>query len=84
MRRKNLFHNGLTVELQDCLNMFPNMSYNELASATINKEGSLKACADAEEKKRKRIMPRSSESGGFGSAPLKYHMVYTPPTRQLR
>jgi hypothetical protein len=29
--------------------MFPNMSFNELASAAINKEGSMKACAEVEE-----------------------------------
>jgi hypothetical protein len=63
--------------------MFSNLSYNELASATIDKEESMKACAEAEEKKRKRIMPGSSRNGGSSGAPLKYHMVYTPPTRQL-
>jgi hypothetical protein len=64
--------------------MFPNLSYNELASATIDKEGSMKACAEAEEKKRKRIMSESSGSGGASGAPPMYRMVYTPPTGQLR
>jgi hypothetical protein len=63
--------------------MFPNMSFNELASAAVNKEGSMKACDEVEEKKRKRIMRGSSESGGSSGAPTKYRMVYTPPTGQL-
>jgi hypothetical protein len=64
--------------------MFPNLSYNELASAAIDKEGSMKACAEAEEKKRKRTMLGCSGSGGSSGASLKYRMVYTPPTGQLR
>jgi hypothetical protein len=71
------------VQLKDRLNMFPNLSYNELASATLNKEGSMTACAEAKEKKRKKVMSGSSGSGGSSGAPLKYHMVYTPPTGQL-
>jgi hypothetical protein len=39
----------------------------------------MKAIAEAEEKKMKRIMPRSFGSGGSGGAPPKYCMVYTPP-----
>jgi hypothetical protein len=42
----------------------------------------LKAYAEAEEKKREWIMPRSSRSGGSSGAPLKYRMVYTPTTGQ--
>jgi hypothetical protein len=38
----------------------------------------------AEEKERKRMMPRSSASGGSNGAPPKYRMVYTPPGGQLR
>jgi hypothetical protein len=36
----------------------------------------MKAYPEAEEKKRKRIMPGSSRSGGPSCAPPKYHMVY--------
>jgi hypothetical protein len=36
----------------------------------------MKAYPEAEEKKRKRIMPGSSRSGGSSCAPPKYHMVY--------
>jgi hypothetical protein len=64
--------------------MFPHLTYNELASTVIDSEGSMKACAETEEKKRKRIMPGSSRSGGYSGAPPKYRMVYTPPSRQLR
>jgi hypothetical protein len=69
-KKANLFRNGLMVQLQDHLNMFSNLSYNELTSAAIDKEGSMKACAEAGEKKRKRIMPGSSRSGGSSGAPL--------------
>jgi hypothetical protein len=39
----------------------------------------MKACAEAEEKKRKRIMSGSTGSGGSSDAPPKYHIVYTLP-----
>jgi hypothetical protein len=83
-KKAEVFRKGLMVQLQDNLNMFPNLSYNKLASAVINREGSMKACAKAEEKKRKRIMSGSSRSGGSSCATLKYRMVHTPPTGQLR
>jgi hypothetical protein len=38
----------------------------------------MKTVAEIEEKKR--IMPRSSGSGGSGGGPSRYHMVYTPPS----
>jgi hypothetical protein len=44
----------------------------------------MKAVADADEKKRKRMMPGSSRSGSSSGGPLKYRMVYTPPGGQLR
>jgi hypothetical protein len=58
--------------------------YNELTSAAIDQERMMKAIAEADEKKRKRMMPRSTISGTFISAPPKYRMVYTPPRGQLR
>jgi hypothetical protein len=77
------FCKGLTIQLQDRLILSQNLSYNELASAAINQEGTIKACEAAEEKKRKRAV--SGPSGGSSSgAPLKYRMVYTPPTGQPR
>jgi hypothetical protein len=54
------------------------LSYNELASAAIDQERMMKAVAEADEKKRKRIMPGSVGSGSFSGAPPKYHMVYAP------
>jgi hypothetical protein len=53
------------------------LSYNELASATIDKERMMKAVAKADEKKRKRMMPGSAGSGSYSGVPPKYHMVYT-------
>jgi hypothetical protein len=58
----------------------PNLSYNELASAAIDQEGTMKACEEAEDKKRKRTM--SGPSGGSSNgAPIKCRMIYTPPVR---
>jgi hypothetical protein len=60
------------------------LSYNKLASAAIDQDRTMKVIAEADEKKRKRMMPGSAGSGSSSSAPLKYHMVYTPPEGQLR
>jgi hypothetical protein len=38
-KKVELFRKGLTIQLQDCLILSPNLSYNELASATIDQEG---------------------------------------------
>jgi hypothetical protein len=69
--------------LQDRLILSQNLSYNELASAAIHQEGTMKACEAAEEKKRKRAV-----SGPFGadssSAPPMYRMIYNPPVGQPR
>jgi hypothetical protein len=64
-KKAKLFCNGLTIQLQDRLVQSPNLSYNDLASAAIDQERTMKACAEAKEKKRKRTMPRSSENGGL-------------------
>jgi hypothetical protein len=61
----------------------PSLSYNELASVAINQERMMKVIAEADEKKRKRMMPRSAGSGSSSGAPPKYRMVYTPPGGQL-
>jgi hypothetical protein len=81
-KKVELFPKGLTIQLQDRLILFPTLSYNALESASINQEGTLKAYVEAEEKKRNRIMPRSSASDGSGDAPPRYRMIYTSPTRQ--
>jgi hypothetical protein len=44
----------------------------------------MKAVAEADEKKRKKMMPGSAGSGSSSSAPTKYRMVYTPLGGQLR
>jgi hypothetical protein len=59
------------------------LSYNELASVAIDQERMMKAVAEANEKKRKRMMPGSTGSGSYSGAPPKYRMVYTPPGGQL-
>jgi hypothetical protein len=64
--------------------MFTILSYNELVSAAIDQERLMKAIAEADEKKRKRMMPRSSASDGSSGAPPMYRMVYTLPWSQLR
>jgi hypothetical protein len=65
-KKAELFRKGLTIQLQDRLILSQNLPYNELASATIDQEGNMKACEVAEEKKRKRAMSgpyRGSSSG---------------------
>jgi hypothetical protein len=82
-KKAKLFHKGLTIPLHDRLILSQDLPYNELASAAIDQDGTLKACEVVQEKKRKRAMPgpfRGSSSG----APLKYRMIYTPPTGQPR
>jgi hypothetical protein len=61
-KKVELFRKGLTIQLQDRLILFQNMSYNELASVAIDQEGTMKACEAAEEKKRKKAV--SGPSGG--------------------
>jgi hypothetical protein len=82
-KKVELFRMGLTIQLQDHLILSQNLSYNELASVTIDQEGTMKACEAAEEKKRKRAMSGPSRGSSSG-APLKYRMIYTPPVGQPR
>jgi hypothetical protein len=78
-KKAKLFQNGLSIQLQDYLVMFPNLSYNALASVAIDQEGTIQAYAKAEEKKRKRKRVMSGPSGGGSrGAPPKYHVVYMP------
>jgi hypothetical protein len=60
------------------------LSYNELASVATDQARMMKAVAEADEKKIKRMMPRSASSGSSSGVPPKYRMVYTPPEGQLR
>jgi hypothetical protein len=80
-KKAKLFRKGLTIQLQDHLILSQNLSYNKLASAAIDQEGTMKACEAAEEKKRKRAVSGPFE-GGSSSASPKYRMIYTPPAGQ--
>jgi hypothetical protein len=83
VKKDEFFRKGLTIQLQDRLILSQNLLYNELGSAAIDQEGTMKACEAAEEKKRKRAV--SGPSGGSScGAPPKYRMVYTPPAGQPR
>jgi hypothetical protein len=82
-KKAELFRKGLTIQLQDRLILSQNLSYNELASAAIDQEGTMKACKAVEEKKRKRAVSGPSGGSSNGASP-KYRMVYTPPTGQPR
>jgi hypothetical protein len=82
-KKAELFRKGLTIQLYDRLILSQNLSYNELASAGIDQEDTMKACEAAEEKKRNRAV--SGPSGGSSSgAPPKYRIIYTPPAGQTR
>jgi hypothetical protein len=76
-KKAELFHKGITIQLQDRLILSQNLSYNELASGAIDQEGTMKTCEAVEEKKRKRAMSGPSEDSSSG-APPKYCMIYTP------
>jgi hypothetical protein len=78
-KKANLYCAGLTIHLQEHLVHLSSLSYNELASAAIDQERMMKAAAEADEKKRKKLMPGSTGSGCSSGAPPKYRMVYTPP-----
>jgi hypothetical protein len=52
-------------------------------SAAIDQERIMKAVTEADEKKRKKMIPGSTGSGSSSGAPPKYRMVYTPTGGQL-
>jgi hypothetical protein len=83
-KKANLYRVGLTIHLQERLVQLVRLSYNELASAAIDQERIMKDVAQANEKKRKRMMPGSAGSGSSSGPPPKYRMVYTPPRGHLR
>jgi hypothetical protein len=78
-KKASLYHEGLTIHLEDRLVQFSNLYYNDLVSAAIDQERRMKAIAEADEKKGKCMTPGSSGGGGSSGAPPKYHMVYIPP-----
>jgi hypothetical protein len=75
-KKAKLYHKGLTIQLQDRLILSLNLSYNNLASAATDQEGTMRAYEAAEDKKRKRTMPGPT-GGSCSGAPLKYLMVYS-------
>jgi hypothetical protein len=81
-KKANLYRAGLTIHLQEHQVHLSSLSYNELASAAIDQERMMKAVAEADEKKRKGMLPGSVGSGNSSGAPPKYLMVYTPPRDQ--
>jgi hypothetical protein len=64
-KKANLYRTELTIHLQEHLVHLSSLSYNELTSAVIDQERMMKAVAEADEKKRKRMM-----SGSTGSVVL--------------
>jgi hypothetical protein len=83
-KKASLYRAGLTIHQQERLVYLSSLSYNELASAAIDQERMMKAVAEADEKKRKTMMPGFAGSGSSSGVPLKYRMVYTSPGFQLR
>jgi hypothetical protein len=82
-KKANLYRAWLTIHLQEHLVHLSSLSYNKLASVAIDQERMMKAIAEADEKRRKRMTPGSAGSGSSSVAPPKYHMVYIPPGGQL-
>jgi hypothetical protein len=76
-KKAELYHKGVTIQLQDHLILSPNLSYNDIANAATDQEGTMRVC-EVVEKKMKRTMQGSS-GGNSSDAPPKYRMVYTPP-----
>jgi hypothetical protein len=79
-----MYHARFTIHLLERLIQFASLSYNELVSAAIDQEIMMKAIAEVDEKKRKKMMPGSAGSGSSSGTPPKYRMMYTPPGGQLR
>jgi hypothetical protein len=79
VKKAEHFPKGLTIQLQDRLILSQNLSYNDLTSAAIDQEGTMRASEAAKEKKRKRTM-LGSFRGRSSSATPKCRMVYTQPT----
>jgi hypothetical protein len=73
----SLFRQGLSPMLHEHLTLFWGCTLNELVSASIEQDDTCRARLEEERKKR----PLSRPNGG---APPKYHLVYTPPSGQLR
>jgi hypothetical protein len=71
-KKADLYYEGLTIHLQERLGLSPNLSYNELVSAAIDQDMLMRVVAEAGEKKRQKMMPRSIGNGSSSGAPPKY------------
>jgi hypothetical protein len=80
-KKAELYRKELNIQLQDRLVHNLNLSYNDLASTTIDQEGTLRSCEAVEEKKRKRTTSGPTRGSSSGT-PSMYRMVYTPPMGQ--
>jgi hypothetical protein len=76
-KKMSLLRQGLSPVLHEHLTLFRGCTLNELVSASIEQEGVCRA--RLEEERKKRPLPRPN-----GGAPPKYHLIYTPPSGQLR
>jgi hypothetical protein len=72
-KKANLYRARLIMHLHERLVQFTSLSYNELATIAIDQERMMKAVAEADEKKRKK-MPGSVGNGSSSGAPP--HGVY--------
>jgi hypothetical protein len=61
-KKANLYRAWRIIHLQEHLVHLSSLSYNELASVAIDQERMMKAVAEADEKKRMRMMPGSAGS----------------------
>jgi hypothetical protein len=76
-KKMSLFYQGLSPVLREHLTLFRGCTQNELVRASIEQED--KCRGRLEEERKKRHLP-----GPNGGAPLKYRLVYTLPSGQLR
>jgi hypothetical protein len=81
-KKADLYRKRLNIQLQDRLVQNLNLSYNDLANAAIDQEGTMRACEVVEEKKRKRTTPRPT-GGSSSGAPAKY-VWFTHHSRNSR
>jgi hypothetical protein len=82
-KKAELFRNGLSLQLQDCLVLHYELSFDALVSAVIDQEGLYQAILAEEEKMRKRALSGPSEDSTEGTPPM-YRLVYTPSVSKSR
>jgi hypothetical protein len=82
-KKADLFRNGLSLQLQDRLVLYRDLSFDALVSVVIDQEGLYQAILVEEEKMRKRALLGPLEDSTEG-APPKYRLVYTPSAGKSR